>query len=89
MWRIEPTDPIAMVLFEATGGTVKTPDRGMVGRHAVYDEAILDTPRIDDAFLGQQGEFETQVHIRRRGEISRARSKSVVPGFTAGEWSLG
>ncbi len=70
MWRIEPTAPIAMVLFEATGGTVKTPDRGMVGRHAVYDEAILDTPKIDDAFLGQQGEFETQVHIRRRGAVS-------------------
>jgi len=70
MWRIECRDPVTMLLFECTNGTFKTPDRGMVGRHAVYDEAILETPKIDDAFRAQQNEKEWQVLIRRRGEIS-------------------
>jgi homogentisate 1,2-dioxygenase len=70
MWRIECAQPVTMLLFECTNGTFKTPDRGMVGRHAVYDEAILETPKIDDAFRAQQNEKEWQVLIRRQGEIS-------------------
>jgi len=70
MWRITATSPIDLLMFECTNGTIRTPDRGMVGRHALYDEAILDTPKIDDAFKAQWGEHETHVHIRRRGEIS-------------------
>jgi homogentisate 1,2-dioxygenase len=70
MWRIDVAEPLAMLLFEATNGAIRTPDRGMVGRHALYDEAILDTPSIDEAFLGQQGEMEWTVLIRRRGMLS-------------------
>ena len=70
MWRIEASAPIELLMFECTNGTIRAPDRGMVGRHAVYDEAILDTPKIDEAFKAQQGEQETHVHIRRSGEIS-------------------
>jgi len=46
------------------------PDKGMVGRHAVFDPAMLDVPEIDEAFLGQQGETETRVRIKRQGAIS-------------------
>jgi homogentisate 1,2-dioxygenase len=70
MWRIEACAPIELLMFECTNGTIRAPDRGMVGRHAVYDEAILDTPKIDEAFKEQQGEHETRVDIRRLGEIS-------------------
>lgn len=70
MWRIEADGDMDMLLFECTNGTIRTPDRGMVGRHAVYDEAILGTPQIDDAFRAQQGEDEWHVKIRRSGEIS-------------------
>jgi homogentisate 1,2-dioxygenase len=59
-----------MLMIEATGGTIKEPDRGMIGRHALYDEAILDTPKIDDAFRAQQDENEWRVVIKRRGELS-------------------
>jgi homogentisate 1,2-dioxygenase len=70
MWRIECADPVTMLMIEATGGTIKQPERGMVGRHALYDEAILDTPKIDDAFRAQQDENEWRVAIKRRGELS-------------------
>ena len=59
-----------MLLIESTNGSIKTPDRGMVGRHAVYDEAMLITPKIDEAFRDQQDEKEWQVVIKRGTELS-------------------
>ena len=70
MWRIEATEPVTMLMIECTGGTYRTPDRGMVGRHALYDEAMLEAPAIDEAFKEQQGETEWPVLIKRRDEIS-------------------
>ncbi len=57
-------------MIECTGGTYRTPDRGMVGRHAFYDEAVLETPAINDRFRAQQGETEWSVLIKRGGELS-------------------
>jgi homogentisate 1,2-dioxygenase len=70
MWRIAPSEPIEMLLIESTNGSYTVPERGLVGRHAVYDEAMLDTPQIDEAFREQQDEDEWQVHIKRRNSIS-------------------
>lgn len=70
MWRIETSSPVTMLLFESTNGTIKAPDRGMVGRHAIYDEAMLDTPSINEAFKAQYDEKEWQVLIKRRDVLS-------------------
>lgn len=70
-WRIEAADAIQMLMMEATEDAYMLPDRGIVGRHALFDLAVLETPRIDDAFKAQQGEFRTQVRIKRRNEITR------------------
>jgi len=70
MWRIETTSPLTMLLFECSNGTIRTPERGMVGRHAVYDEAMLDTPHIDEAFKAQYDEQEWRVVIKRREALS-------------------
>jgi homogentisate 1,2-dioxygenase len=70
MWRLEIEEPMAVLLIESTDGSLRTPDRGIVGRHALYDEAILETPRIDDAFKAQQDEKQWRVQIKRREEIS-------------------
>jgi homogentisate 1,2-dioxygenase len=70
MWRIEASAPVQMLLIESSNGCIKTPERGMVGRHAIYDEAVLETPRIDDAFKAQQDERAWHVHIRRSGHVS-------------------
>jgi homogentisate 1,2-dioxygenase len=72
MWRIEPTEPVEMLLIEATNHTYLLPDRGLVGPHAFFDPAMLDAPAIDDAFKAQQGERMTDVRIKRLGEISVA-----------------
>jgi homogentisate 1,2-dioxygenase len=70
MWRIDVGEPIELLLIECTNGTLRTPDRGLVGRHALYDEAILDTPAVDEAFKAQQGENPWRVLIKRRDELS-------------------
>jgi homogentisate 1,2-dioxygenase len=70
MWRIETSTSVTMLLFECTNGSLRTPDRGMVGRHAVYDQAILDRPRIDRKFKAQYDEKPWRVVIKRLGELS-------------------
>ena len=71
MWRLESDGPVRLLLIEATGGAYQLPDRGMVGPHAIFDPAVLDTPAIDDAFLAQQDEKEWEVRVRHRGRESR------------------
>ena len=54
MWRLEATAPVALLLIEATNASYTLPEHGLVGPHAIFDPAMLDTPRIDDAFKAQQ-----------------------------------
>jgi homogentisate 1,2-dioxygenase len=70
MWRIEPRARTTMLLIEATNGSYKLPDRGLLGAHAFFDPAALVTPRLDDAFRAQADEREWQVSVKRRGAIS-------------------
>jgi homogentisate 1,2-dioxygenase len=70
MWRIETPVPVTMLLFECSNGTIRSPERGSVGRHAVFDEAILETPHIDDAFKAQYDEKEWSVVVKRRELLS-------------------
>lgn len=70
MWRIDSTAPMMLLMIEATNGAYRTPDRGLVGRHALYDQGILDAPAIDEAFRDQQDERAWRVVIKRRGQLS-------------------
>jgi homogentisate 1,2-dioxygenase len=67
MWRMEPASPTAMLMIEASNGAYQLPDKGLAGAHALFDEAMLELPRIDDAFLAQQSETPWQLVIKRRG----------------------
>jgi homogentisate 1,2-dioxygenase len=72
MWRLKTTKPASVLMIEATNGHFTLPDRGMLGPHAVFDPAVLDTPAMDEAFRAHQeqaGEFT--VEIKKRGEVSR------------------
>ncbi|MEN8132454.1 MAG: homogentisate 1,2-dioxygenase [Pseudomonadota bacterium] len=69
-WRIDHNAPLAVLMIEATGDSYGLPDKGIVGAHAVFDPAMLDTPQIDDAFLVQQTEDPWQVQSKRRGKLS-------------------
>jgi homogentisate 1,2-dioxygenase len=70
MWRIEPSAPTTMLLVEATEGSYQLPEKGVLGPQAIFDAAVLDTPRMDDAFRAQQGEAVTRVVVKRRGRLS-------------------
>jgi homogentisate 1,2-dioxygenase len=69
MWRFEPSAPTASLLIEATNSNFKLPERGLLGPHAIFDPAALDTPKLDDTFKAQR-DGEWQVQVKRRGAIT-------------------
>jgi homogentisate 1,2-dioxygenase len=73
MWRLAPAASAALLMIEATGGHYTLPDRGMLGPHAVFDPAMLDTPEMNEAFRAHQAVAgEVRVEIKKRGAISVA-----------------
>ncbi len=69
MWRIEPHQRTVSLLIESTNGAFKLPDRGILGPHAQFDPAALETPRLDHAFRAQR-DGEWKVRVKRRNAIS-------------------
>ena len=70
MWRLECAEPAAILLVEATNTTYMLPEKGLVGGHAIFDPAMLDAPKVDEAFLAQQDEKPWRVAVKRRGAVS-------------------
>lgn len=71
LWRIECAAPVTMLLVEATGSSYQLPDKGLVGEHAIFDPAMLDLPRIDEAFKAQAAKAGAwKVVIKRRNALS-------------------
>jgi len=73
MWRLSPSEPLAVLMIEATNTHYTLPDKGLVGPHAVFDPAILDAPKVNDAFTAQQNDenHEWVVEVKKRGAVSR------------------
>jgi len=71
MWRLAPKSQTTLLMLEATNGSYKLPERGVLGPHAVFDPAVLETPRLDEAFLAQQDERPWCVEVKRLNQISR------------------
>jgi homogentisate 1,2-dioxygenase len=69
MWRIEPAARTVMLEIEATNGSYKLPERGILGPHAQFDPAALETPKLDDAFRAQR-DGEWKVIVKRRNQVS-------------------
>jgi len=71
MWRLETPAGLDLLLVEASGSSYQLPEKGLVGNHAIFDPAMLDTPRIDEGFLAQQSDGTAwQVEVKRRNEVS-------------------
>ena len=71
MWRIECGTTIDALLVEATNASYMLPDKALLGNHAIFDPAMLDTPRIDAAFVSQQSDCQPwQVEVKRRNQVS-------------------
>jgi homogentisate 1,2-dioxygenase len=71
LWRVETAAPLTVLLIEATNDNYRLPDKGITGAHALFDPAVLETPRIDDEFTAQQAETTWEVIVKRRGVLSR------------------
>jgi homogentisate 1,2-dioxygenase len=76
MWRLAPakdaSGPTAILMIQATNTHFGLPDKGLLGGHALFDPAMLQTPEMDEAFRAHQGEAgEFTVEIKKRGEVSR------------------
>ena len=70
MWRIEPAQAMTLLLLEATNDSYRLPEKGLVGPHAIFDQAMLDVPAIDAAFQAQQGDRPWRVVVKRRDQIT-------------------
>jgi len=70
MWRIEPSEPVQALMIEASNEHYVLPDKGLVGPHAIFDPAMLDTPSVDEAFRDQQGPGDWQLQIKARGGVT-------------------
>ncbi len=70
LWRLEITAPVTALLIEATNDSYRLPEKGVVGEHAIFDAAVFDLPRIDEAFRAQQTETAWRVVVKRRRSLS-------------------
>jgi homogentisate 1,2-dioxygenase len=70
MWRIEPKEPMTLLLLEATNDSYRLPEKALAGPHAIFDPAMLDVPAIDAAFKAQQGEQPWRVVVKRREQLT-------------------
>jgi len=71
IWRIETAGALDVLMVEATNSSYQLPEKGLVGNHAIFDPALLDTPKIDAAFLAQQSDDQPwQVEVKRRNAVS-------------------
>jgi homogentisate 1,2-dioxygenase len=64
--RFVPTAPTAVLSVEALEGALRLPERGLLGRHALFDPAIVDVPEPEPR--DETGEFE--VRVLRHGALT-------------------
>jgi len=70
MWRLASEDALDVLMIEATNSSYMLPDKGLLGPHAIFDPAMLDTPEIDEKFTAQQGGTQWDVVVKRRNQLS-------------------
>lgn len=71
-WRLEIEEPVILLMIEASNGSYLNAERGLVGAHAIFDPAVLEYPRIDDAFRAQSAQAgEWQVRLKAREQMNR------------------
>ncbi|MBA2279853.1 MAG: homogentisate 1,2-dioxygenase [Acidimicrobiia bacterium] len=66
-YRFEPATATDLLTIEAAGEQLTLPDRGPLGRHAVFDPAIIDVPEAEA--VDEAGEFV--VVVKRGGHDTR------------------
>ncbi|MZI93892.1 homogentisate 1,2-dioxygenase [Vibrio sp. CAIM 722] len=69
-WRLEVDMPLTLLMIENTGGRYGLPDKGLIGRHAIFDPAVLRVPAINERFQAQYSEHTTRVFVKRGDTVS-------------------
>jgi homogentisate 1,2-dioxygenase len=65
--RVEVDGPSSALVVTAKEGSIGLPQRGMLGRHALFDPAMLEVPTPEP--VDEAGEFE--VRVVRAGQVTR------------------
>lgn len=66
-YRFEPEAATQLLVIEALDSAFRLPDRGLLGRHALFDPAVLEVPEAEA--VEEEGEFT--VVVKRGGEDTR------------------
>jgi homogentisate 1,2-dioxygenase len=66
-YRFEPATPTDLLVVEAAGSRFSLPDKGLLGRHALFDPAMLEVPEAEA--VEEEGEFT--VVVKRQGQDTR------------------
>ena len=69
--HVDSKEEPALFLMIETPAPVKVPDRGPLGRHALFDPGVLVTPELAPPPEDAQGQREWEVHIKRDGDYTR------------------
>lgn len=64
--RVAATTPTRLLAAEALGGSLRLPDRGLLGRHALFDPAVLEVPEPEPH--DEEGEFP--IRVLREGQVT-------------------
>jgi len=67
--RFEPVTTTRLLTIEALGATIGLPERGLLGRHALFDPAIVEVP--EPEAHDEVGDFS--VRVLREGAVSEIR----------------
>ena len=70
-WRLECDDSARILTIEATNDYFQLPEKGPVGPHAIFDEAMLDVPQLDEQYNAQMSDSqEWNIVMKGRGGLS-------------------
>jgi homogentisate 1,2-dioxygenase len=69
-WRLQHEKDLVVLMIEASGNAFGLPDKGLLGHHAIFDPAMLDTPVIDDSYRAQQNDDPHQVVVKRHNRLT-------------------
>ncbi len=71
MWRTEFDGDADLLMIEATNDSYHLPDKGLVGHHAIFDPAMLDSPVMDDGLPGPADPGRERGGLARRHQAPR------------------
>ena len=70
MWRINPKSPFEILMVEATDQIFQLPNKGILGEHAIFDPAVIETPEINENFLNQQNEDDWDIIVKKHNTLN-------------------